>query len=306
MIFLGNLFCADEMTASFTPTCVDNINNIELTGGWYDDLMASSDVESELSSEIQQDWNFDTILHAKFEENTAAGNVSWDFDTVSHLLIKRKKDDDFKWITIYVQAVNTIGDFNVNGTDITASAGATYKYAAVPIFMGTEGFYSVDEVEVKSKSLLIADNDEIWNTHLTNNFLDRTSVMPSSVLTTMYGKYPTIVRNTSANYEEITVEAQFFPVGEDGCTYIMDDHNRVLYNKKIKAFLTNGKAKILKSQSGEIWLVYVTTPPTDSATDHYRNRKLSFTVTEIGDPESEEDLYNAGLIPSVSEEWWQK
>jgi hypothetical protein len=305
MIFLGNLFCADEMTPACTPTCADGIDNIEIGGAWYDDLKVTSNVEDELTNEVRYDWDFDTILHARYDSNVSGGNVNWNFETVSHLLIKRKKDGDFKWSTIAVQAVATIDDFNINGTDITASPECTYQYAAVPIFLGTEGFYSVESVDVKSHSLLIADSGEVWSTNLTDNFLDRTSVMPSAVLTTMYGTYPTIVRNTSANYEEITVEAQFYPLGEDGCTYLIDDHSRVEYGKKVKAFLTNGKPKILKSQSGETWLVYITTPPTDQATDHYRNRKLSFTATEIGSTESEEDLYNAGLT-NVSEEWWLK
>jgi hypothetical protein len=123
----------------------------------------------------------------------------------------------------------------------------------------------------------------------------------------MYDKYPTIVRNTEANYEQITVNAQFFPIDEDDCSYIVDDdRRRIEYNNAAKMFLRNGNSKIIKSCDGNIWLVYINTPPTDTAENDYQNRKISFGAVEIGDPNDEEDLFEAGLIPNVTEEWWNR
>ena len=82
-----------------------------------------------------------------------------------------------------------------------------------------------------------------------------------------------------------------------------DDRLRVLYNRKVKDWLSNGKTKILKNVDGQAWLVYVTTPPTDSADLVYYDRTLTFTCTEVGSLKSEEDLYEAGLL-DVPEEYW--
>lgn len=306
MMFFGCLLCADTMSLPCTPTYIDGITRIELSNGIYDDLRVSNNVTDELSISVPQNWDFDTILHAKFNGNLSAGNVNWDFDTVSHLVIKRKKIGDFKWLTLEAHKVETIDDFNLKNIDVTAAPNYKYQYAVVPIIHGQEGFYFTCDVEVKSNSLMIADKDEVWNTHLSDNYLDNTSIVPQQTVTTMYDRYPTIVRNTEANYEEITVNAQFFPTDDNGCEVMLnDDQRRVNYNNAAKLFLRNGKTKILKSVDGNIWLVYVTTPPSDTAVDDYRNRKITFTCTEVGNPEMEKDLYEAGLI-TATEEWWNR
>ena len=306
MIFSGCMFCSDIMSVPCTPTNIEEITKIELSDGVYDDQKKKKNVTDELKVTVPQEWDWDTVLHAKFNGNTCAGNVNWKFDTVSHLIIKRKKTGDFKWITLEAHKVEKIADFNIKNIDITAAPNHMYQYAAVPIINGTEGFYFTCNVAVKSNSLMIADQDEVWNTHLSDNYLDNTSVVPQQTVTTMYDRYPTIVRNTEANYEEITVNAQFFPTNETGCQIMLDDDRRRMnYNNAAKQFLRNGKTKILKSVDGNLWLVYVTTPPSDTAVDDYRNRKITFSCTETGDVNSENDLYDAGLI-TAAREWWNR
>jgi hypothetical protein len=300
MIFCGSLFCADTMSVPCTPTSIEDINDVELSDGWYDELLITKNTESETTSI----WDFDVVLWAKFNDDAAAGVFNWNFNNVSYLIVKRKKDGDFKWITIYIQKVDNYKDFNIQNTDITAASNQKYQYAVVPIVNGMEGFYSIVDVDVVSDTLVIADKDEVWHTHITDGFLDNTANAPSNVLTTMYGAYATIVRNTMACYDEITVNAQFVPLEDDGCTYSFDDEGkRARYNRQAKKFLKNGNSKIIKDSSGNIWLVYVNTPPTDSAEDIYNNRKITFSAVEIGDAEDEEALYEAGLI-NTTEEWW--
>ena len=307
MFFCGGLLCADIMSVACTPTNIDNINKIELSNGWYDDLRVTKNVTEELSSKVNQDWDWDTILHAKFDGDVSAGNVNWNLSKVSYLLVKRKKSKDFKWTTVKVQKVSNRDDFNLRDIDVTATPGYEYQYAAVPIIEGIEGFYSIDTVDVKTNSLVITDKDEIWQTMVTDNYLDNTSVVPNSLIETMYSKYPTVVRNTAANYEKIQVNATFLPLEDDDCTIDFDDdQKRIEYNNKAKMFLRNDKIKILKSMSGDIWLCYVCDPPSDTAQDNYKNRKLTFGLVEVGNPDSEEDLWYAGFIPTVTEEWWNR
>ena len=306
MIFLGDLLSGNVMSVPCTPTDVNNITKLELSNGWYDDLRITHNVTEELESEVNQDWDWDTILHAKFDDSVGAGNVLWNLDTVSHLLIKRKKVDDFKWITLETHKIETIEDFNIRNIDKTAKPNYQYQYAAVPIKNGVEDFYSTCDVEVKSNCLVIIDRDSIWQTNITDNYLDSTSVVPNTVVETMYETYPTIVRNTNANYETISVNASFYPSDENGCSIIIDDDaKRIDYSDKAKMFLRNGKAKILKREDGRCFLGYVTTPPTDTADSDYRNRKISFSITEIGNIENEQDLYDCGLS-DVTQEWWNK
>ena len=118
-----------------------------------------------------------------------------------------------------------------------------------------------------------------------------------------------IVRNSNTNYEEITVNATFVPTDgtneENGCIIYDDDRMNVDYNRRVKDFLTNGKAKIIKSCDGRCWLVDINTPPSDTATDNYKNRQISFGAVEIGSIENEEDLYECGFT-DVDTQWYNR
>ncbi len=312
MMFLGSFLCGDVMSVPCTPTNIDNINYVEIGNGEFDDLYITKDTSAELIEKPPQNWDFNTILYAKFDGNTLAGNVDWSLDTVSTLLIKRRKADEFQWITLSVKSISAIDDFNIKFKDITGTDSVQYQYAAVPILNGIEGNYSYADVTCKNRFLVIADEDEIWSTIVTDGFCDTVSNVPSSTVVTMNDRYPTVVRNTSANYETVTVTANFVPTTideETGCVHFNINNSTndiyVKYSKQFKEFLNNGKTKLLKNIDGRAWLCYVTTPPTDSADGNYLNRKLTFGVTELGDINNEEDLYDAGLI-TASEEWWNR
>ena len=309
MIFFGSFLSADVMSVISTPTDIDNINKIELSNGIYDDLFVTKDVKSELSETIPQEWDFDTILHATFDGNTLAGNINWTVESVSDIAIKRRKVGEFKWITLETKEINSIEDFSIVGVDKTAAPNFEYEYAVVPVLNGIEGNYSSAPIlKVVSNSLVVLDRDEIWATVITDGFCDEVCNVPNSTITTMNDIYPTIISNTSANYKTITVNCQFLPSNEDGCVEPVTDSTTPAItsnNNKFMAFLNNRKPKLLKNLDGRIWLVYITTPPTNAADGTYLLRKINFGCTESGDINSEEDLYYAGLI-TATEEWWNQ
>ncbi len=67
MIFLGDFLCGSVMSIPCTPTDINNITKVELSDGWYDDLRITNNVTEELSSKVNQEWDWDTIFHAKFD-----------------------------------------------------------------------------------------------------------------------------------------------------------------------------------------------------------------------------------------------
>ena len=62
-------------------------------------------------------------------------------------------------------------------------------------------------------------------------------------------------------------------------------------------------AKILKLNDGRIYLIKITGKPTDISEGHEDLRRISFEWVEIGDVNSEKDLYLNNLS-DVSAEWW--
>lgn len=305
MIFLSEstLFGVDEMTAACVPTNLEKITRIDVYDVLLDDLYATRDVTSEITEVIPNQWDFDTILHATYDdETTSAGNVHWSLETTSHILIKRKRNGDFKWTTIRVQEINDYDDFDIYGYDYTCGIDL-YDFAVVPVASGSvEGIYSITQIDVNIDKLVIVDADNVYSTPLTDAFCDTTSIMPSTPVQTLHGKFPYIVRNTRANYEEVTVTATFLP---DMCDGFPTDSAISRYTREFKAWLTNGKTKLLKNVNGDLWLGYITTPPTDSAETIYTYRKISFGLSETGLPDNEKDLWYAGIIDSnVTSVWW--
>ncbi len=306
MFFLGyNFLGADETTIPISPIAKKDDTMVELSGVEADVLAVTKDVDFEPTKNVNTKWDTKTILLATFDNDTLAGNVKWTLSTVSHIAIKRRVVGDYKWITIAYQDVNSLDDFNIKGTDITTES-LEYEYAIVPMLNGVEGKYSTAIVDVTNLDLVIIDKTGVYHTPITEGFCNTTDVHPNQVIEPLRQKYPTVVRNTIANYETIQVEGTFMPIDDNNCSYVEnwdEDRTRVLYQREVKDFLTNGLTKILKNVDGQTWLVYVTTPPTDSADQTYNVRKLSFGCTETGSMKSESDLYYAGLL-DVPEEYW--
>jgi hypothetical protein len=310
MIFLsGSTFLgAETMSIPCTPTEINNITKVSLMSAWFDDLYATKNVTDEMTETIPTEWDFDTIMRAFFDGNTIAGNVNWSLSTTSHLLIKRKKKNEFKWITLQVQEVYDYDDFFITGIDKTAGTDS-YVYAVVPVFNTVEGTYIPVDLNVKVDRIVILDKDEIWESIFTDGDLSIQYVVPNSVVETMYHKYPTVVSNSAAVYRQISMKVEMLPTTDEegNCDVdaITDDERRIKYQQAFLDFLHNKKAKLVKAVDGRLFLVWVTTPASLSMAVSYEIEDITFGATEIGHPEDEEALWNAGLIyPSVTSNWW--
>lgn len=308
MFICGSNFCGGNLACALTPTSIEKMNYIELKNGIYDDLYLTRAVDFELSHKITEGWTFDTILWAKFNGNTNAGNVDWSVSTVSHLLLKRRFIDDFKWNTLVVKEINDIKDFVIYHNDYTNASGATYEYAIVPVFYGIEDTYSSCMVESKFNKLFIIEDEKAYSTEFTDGFCDTTRNIPSANIELLNNKYPVFVRNTIANYDTGTCNGSFVPYEDDECTidFTPDgDYKRIQAQKSTMDMISDSIPKILKLSDGRIWLIQTTPNPTDTADKTYNNRYITFSWVEVGDINSEEDLYYLGLS-DVTEEWWNK
>lgn len=309
MIFLDySVLTSDISALAATPTSVNDITSIEITNAKYDDLYATNDVTSDYidTVDIPEEWDFNTILHAEFNDSLVAGNMDFTLESVSAILIKRKKADEFTWTTLEYHEVNTLEDFSITFVDKTASMSYDYQYAIVPILNGTEGNYSISEVNTTSSRLVILDGDALWSTPIYNTY-ELNRVYPTGVIETLNNKYPTIVRNGESNYDQLTLSGSWIPSNESDCDLLIDkdyDGLRIKYEKAFADFLTNDNVKIIKYPDGFTLVGFLTTPPSNVATDDFNNyRTVSFGFTEIGDINDEEVLYDAGLI-SVDPKWW--
>ncbi|MCM1233965.1 MAG: hypothetical protein NC489_27985 [Ruminococcus flavefaciens] len=306
MFICGSGFVGGELACALTPTGIENINYVELKNGIYDDLYISKNTEFELSNECPKDWDFDTVLWAKFNNNTEAGNVDWSLETTSHIILKSRTEGNFEWKTIAVKEVNSIEDFVINYPDYFVASGQPVEYAIVPVLNGCEDIYASTSVTSRFDKMFLIEGETVWGTEITDGYCDTTRNIPSSNVELLYRRYPIFVRNTIANYDTGNCKGSFVPFDEDSCDYEYSseqDYQRIKYQREFMDFICDSIPKILKLPDGRLWLIQVTPNPTDTANQEYNDREISWSWVEIGNVNSEEDLYYLGFS-NVEQEWW--
>ena len=304
MFICGSNFVGGALACAITPTAIENIDYIELKNGIYDDLYITKASEFDITNGIPEDWDFDTVLWAKFDNTTNAGNIDWSVQTVSHLILKVREENSYIWKTIFTREINTINDFMINYPDYFVASGQTCDYAIVPVLYGTEGNYAISRITPKFDKMFLIEGNTVWGTENTNGFCDTTRNIPSSTVELLNSRYPVFVRNTISNYDTGSCTGSFVPL--ENCEFLYDkehDYQRIQYQKEFMDFISDGIPKILKLPDGRAWIIQVTSNPTDTADTVYNNRNISFSWVEVGDINSEEDLYYLGLS-EVTPEWW--
>lgn len=309
MFLCGSNFVGGALACAITPTNIEPIHYVELKNGVYDDLYLSKAVDFELTDTCPNEWNFDTILWAKFNGNANAGNVDWNLETTSHLILKSRNEGEFKWKTIAVKEIHSTDDFVINYPDYFIASGQTVEYAVVNVLYGAEGNYATTKITPKFSQMFLIENGVVWGTEITDGNCNTTRCIPSSTVELLNSRYPIFIRNTLANYDTGNCTGSFVPLmDEAGCDLAYDDqhdYQRIRYQKEFMDFLTDGIPKILKLPDGRLWIIQVPPSPSDSAKTRYNDREISWSWVEIGDVNSEEDLYYLGFS-NVSPEWWNK
>lgn len=307
MFICGSNFVGGALACALTPTGIENINYVELKNGIYDDLYITKAIDFELSHQCPQEWDFDTVLWAKFNNTTDAGNVDWNLETTSHIILKSRTEGNFEWKTIAVKEVNSTDDFVINYPDYFVASGQPVEYAIVPVLYGQEGIYASTSVTSKFDKMFLIEGNTVWGTEITDGYCDTTRNIPSSNVELLHRKYPIFVRNTIANYDTGNCKGAFVPlIEEEGCELAYDeqyDYQRIKYQRDFMDYICDSIPKILKLPDGRLWLIQVTPNPTDTANQAYNDREISWSWIEIGSVDSEEDLYYLGFS-NVGQEWW--
>lgn len=308
MFICGSNFVGGDMSCVLTPTGIGNINYVELKNGIYDELYITKAIDFELTNEFPQEWDFDTILWAKFNDSTNAGNVDWNLNNTSHIILKSRTEGNIQWKTIVVKEVKAIEDFVINYPDYFVASGQSVEYAIVPVFYGLEGNYATARVVSKFDKLFLIEGNKVWGTEITDRYCDTTRNIPSSTVELLNSRYPIFIRNTIANYDTGVCKGSFVPLDDETCEFAYDvkyDYQRIKYQRNFMDFISDSIPKILKLPDGRLWLVQVTPNPTDTANKSYNDREISWSWVEVGSVDSEEDLYYLGFS-EVESEWWNK
>ena len=296
MLFLGTTFTGMKHSFDATPPKIKSGDRVELSNGIFDELYLTKEADSPYSTSVPEMWDFDTLIHANFSGNLFAGNADFSLETTSHLRLKRRRKNGGKWITLLEKPIYALEDFMFTYIDRYVRSNSVYEYAVVSVLNGIEGSYNIGEIETGFDGLYLVDKEKIYRSIMNIDSVDTTRNKPSAVVVTIDRIYPFVISNGISDYEEGTVSATFIPMGEDGCSFTYD--NAWEYREGLKKWLFNGKPKVIKHEDGRMWLVSIGNSISENERNHPDNVVTSFKFTEVGEPESNSDLYNNGFIES--------
>ena len=115
------------------------------------------------------------------------------------------------------------------------------------------------------------------------------------VVNTLGRKYPFVISNGMSQYKTGSLNFALAPM--IGCN--IDTENGYDYRTQFEEWITNGKPKILKDWTGQIYMMNITSNiPIDYS--FYQLPSYQIQFSEIGNALDENDMYNNGFIDIIT------
>lgn len=298
--FIGYNFNRDGDALNNAISNVNDISSTTLSNAIFNHFNITRNTNLDYTTEIPSEWDYDTILDAKFNGNLSGGNSDVLADQISAIKIKRRVKGTFDWLTLKIIPVNSFEDLVFSFVDRLNAYGVEYEYAFVPVTSGTEGNYIINSILSNFKGVFIGDAESSYKFLYDVSYGSNARNQQVGTFQPLGRQYPVIVANGLLSYESGTVTATILNDDyEDTGTY---DRTAIVQKKTVlKDFLTNRKAKILKDWNGNIWLCIIT----NNIQMNYKEGtgmgipQVTFNWTQIGDADSQADLYANGIISEV-------
>lgn len=290
-MFLGYCFAGTDTSIHSAPITSSEITTISLGHMILDELYVTKKLLLKFNWEIPPDWDFDTCLHALYQGNTYAGNISFSESIVQKIRVKKRYAGDFRWDTIYEKDINCNEDFAIEFYDYYCPSRQAVEYAYVAVIGGTETTPISSLVNSEFYSYFICDKDASYPAIFdTANQVELNRA--TSVIQTIGNKYPFVVANGTMKYYSGTLTATFIEVLDGD----LDVERGWKYRNQIDEFLSNGNAKIIKSLEGQMYMVNIINNIPRTENGHFQNVSHKIDWVECGDPRNTGDLYDNGFI----------
>ncbi len=298
MILCGNTFLGYKNTDNMIPTNIVDCNITTVSNCIIKELFATRNMNTTISDTISTVWDKDTILHGLYAGSINIGNVDFYVENTTDLLIKRRIKGTLKWDVLFHKSIN--GDenrFNQIVMDKFNQSGVSYEYALVPVNNGVEGNYVKTEVYSCFDSMYLVETDSIFSV-LLDLKNDRQRNKPSATIAPLNREMPVYISNSKTRYDSGSASA----IMVEQVNGDFDQINAWNYRHEFLNFLTDGKAKIMKTFDGKIYIIQIIGEPVETQGDHWNAPTTSFNWVQVGKI-TNKDLYENGLL-DIGEEWW--
>lgn len=297
---VGYNFLGDGNALDPALTDVNKIQNARLTNGIIDHFNISGLVDDD-SDEPHDRFSVGDVINAAFNGNISTGSLEDVYGHITGYKIKKRKMGDFEWITLYYRNISTPEELTFTVKDTLNASNVEYEYAFVPIIDGKEGNYVVQTVFSKFNGVFFTDLYESHKMEANVEYGDMNSNQKIGIYEPFGKQYPVVVSNGVTSYKSGSVSGMVLPENYDPSTPI--DRQAVIKQRELLLkFLNNRKPKILKDWNGNIWLCMVTSNPTVTFVKNNALgiNEISVGWTEVGDANSNQDLYETGLSSYIN------
>ena len=296
---LGYNFAGDVNALDAIPVHMDNITSTTIKNGLMYELNVTKDTSFDYTTALPTGWDDNTIMSTDFDGNIQAGNLTGLVESITSIRIKRRVKGETEWITIHEMPVTDVSDLSFVIADNLNLNYTDYEYAWVPMSQSIEGEYTIQEITSQFDGVYVCDADSIYKFYEGVQYGATDTIQQIGVFAPLGRAKPVVISNGITNYDTGELSGMVMP-SDYLKTGKIDRQEIVQRRKEIVNFFTNKRAKIIKDWNNNAWLVICTGNPNTSYENNYGMGLVTVSMpwTEIGDPKSREDLYEAGLIPT--------
>lgn len=231
---------------------------------------------------------------------------------VTTLRISRKVSSGYSFIAVYTKSISTASDLELSYDDYLCRNNTTYQYRVEYLHDNGDTFAVLDTVAVTFKStfdvLVLIDRYGAYYTPLNAYPITYNTIKPYAINTPILSKKPSYYSFANTCYREGNCQGTWLKMTGAENNIVFETDNNWEWREEVVDFLCQPNSKLLKSVSGEMWIVGIKTDTISdsslfSTAEVDGARLLEFGWIEIGDANSEADLNEAHLI-NVPRKYW--
>lgn len=281
-------------------TCnpIQNSDVFTLKGGTFEELHIVKDSEQMDNNTTKTEWNVNTVLLAKFENNLIAGTMGiGDYD-ISQIRVMKKKKDDAIWKVFFtIDYSDTVDLYTI--MDKLIESEENYEYCLQPIAVdenGNEimgGMTLPQEIYISYDKSHIFDNTETFDLIYNLQIGSITNQIGANTVNTLSSPYPYVIYGQN-NY--LTGSIECLLATEESAFGQVDIKSEKILRNKIISFLSNKNHKILKTPDGLYMLIQIIGNPVITPLEGVLGiYQVSFEYVEVGDVNDVQKLSNINL-----------
>lgn len=288
MIIGFNALGEEDNLVFSNKLCHMNYNKVEITGGMIDQLYIDENILIPYSTEKDINWKFTTSILARFKENLEGGSVEADNIQIEKIRFQKRRWDELEWHDVAEIEYQQDKKILYEAIDKYVANDFVYQYSIIPITSTILGNrVTSDEITVKFDGIFISDKDSNYGLIYDIELSDIEHELSNALFKPISGKFPITVQ-PETDYELFNITSTFISVetAKTGGSEI-DIRMERLGKDRLLKFMKNGKPKVYRDYNGRLKLVSVTGNPKEIPMIKGGIAKLSFSLVEIGEMDSE-------------------